>query len=51
MADRIITINITDIVSGESVTFTYNADTKELTIDPNSAMKVEVLSDAQVSKI
>jgi hypothetical protein len=46
MADRIITINVVDIVSGEALTFTYNADTKELVASPYSAIHVEVVSDA-----
>jgi len=45
MSDRIITIKVSDIVSGEELTFTYNADTKELTTEPRSAMKVTVVSD------
>jgi len=46
MADRIIAIKVTDIVSGESLTFSYDADSKVLTTEPNSAIQVEVISDA-----
>jgi hypothetical protein len=31
--------------SGEELTFIYNADTKELTAEPRSSIKVTVVSD------
>ena len=46
MADRIITVKVTDIVSGEALTFSYDADTKVLSANVNSAIHVEVVSDA-----
>jgi hypothetical protein len=45
MSDRIITIKVVDIVSGEELTFSYNADTKVLTSDVNSAIQTEIVSD------
>jgi len=45
MVDRIITIKVVDIVSGESQTFSYDADTKILSIDENSALQVTIVSD------
>jgi hypothetical protein len=44
---RIITMKAVDIVSGEEVTFSYDADAKELTIVSGRAIKVSVLSDVE----
>jgi hypothetical protein len=44
--DRIIMIEVVDIVSGESLRFSYNADTKIVTVDENSAIQVKIVSDA-----
>ena len=58
MADRIITIDLLDVVSGEKIRLVYNADTKALTLEEisqydegqsgevvKSAYKVTVVSD------
>ena len=46
MADRIIVIKATCKADGEKAVWSYNADTKTLTANPNAHVKIEIVSDS-----